>query len=181
MLMYLFCAASVIQLLTSFSSPGLYEGGRLFWPVGAVSVHGKIRDEHIVADIDTQVRALEKMDLEGLRDLWRAKWGAPPKMRSAQLLRLLSAWRIQAAVEGGLDIRTKAKLRSKTMPRIPNSPAGTRMTREYQGVLHTVEIGDGVVQYAGRTFRSLSAVANQITGTHWNGPRFFGLRRGRWP
>jgi hypothetical protein len=89
---------------------------------------------------------------------------------------MIIAWRLQAAVEGGLTPETRARIHSKSMPRAPNPPVGTRVTREYRGVLYTAEIGDGVVLYGGRSYRSLSQVAGEITGTHWNGPRFFGLR-----
>jgi hypothetical protein len=86
------------------------------------------------------------------------------------------AWRLQAAVEGGLDSDTEVRLRNSSIPRIPNPPPGTRLTREYRGVMYTVEITEGGVRHGGRTYGSLSEVASEITGTHWNGPRFFGLR-----
>lgn len=130
----------------------------------------------VTAEIEGQVNALEKMRLAELREFWRNQWGAPPKLRSAQLLRLIIAWRLQAAVEGGLDPPTTARLRHNGIPR-PQLPIGTRLTREYRGVLYSVEIEAGGVTYLGRRFRSLSHVASEITGAHWNGPRFFGLRR----
>ena len=53
---------------------------------------------------------------------------------------------------------------------------GTRLTREWKGVSHEVEvIRDGYI-HAGARYRSLSEVARTITGSRWNGPRFFGLR-----
>ena len=94
------------------------------------------------------------------------------------MLRLIIAWRIQAAAEGGLSAEVKARLRSKYMPRIPTPPAGTRLTREYRGVPYTAVVGEWGIEYAGRTYGSLSEVAREITGTRWNGPRFFGLRNG---
>jgi hypothetical protein len=128
------------------------------------------------AKIAAQVSALEAMRLAELREFWRGQWGAPPKLRSVQLLRFIIAWRLQAAVEGGLASPTRARLRHNGIPR-PTLPIGTRLTREYRGVLHSVEIEPGGVSYMGRRFRSLSQVASEITGVHWNGPRFFGLRR----
>ncbi|MFI4974811.1 MAG: DUF2924 domain-containing protein [Caulobacterales bacterium] len=122
------------------------------------------------------MRSLESMNLAALKDVWRGRWGPPPKLRSVELLRLIIAWRMQAAAEGSLSGETKARLRSTSIPRTPNPPAGTRLTREYRGVLYTVEILAGGVRHAGRTYRSLSEVAREITGTRWNGPRFFGLR-----
>ena len=53
-----------------------------------------------------------------------------------------------------------------------------RLTREWNGVLHTVTVEeDGRVQWNGRDWRSLSEVARAITGTRWSGPAFFGLKR----
>jgi hypothetical protein len=83
-------------------------------------------------DMETQVSALERMNLTELRRFWGSQWGAPPKLRSAQLLRLIIAWRLQAAAEGGLKPKTRVRLRSKAMPRTLPPPAGTRLTREYK-------------------------------------------------
>jgi hypothetical protein len=136
----------------------------------------KLKSDYAGSDVETEVRSLERMNLAALRDFWRARWGAPPKLRSTELMRLIIAWRVQAAVEGGLDAETRVKLRSTSIPRMPNPPPGTRLTREYRGVMYTVEIAEAGVRHAGRTYRSLSEVASKITGTHWNGPKFFGLR-----
>ena len=53
--------------------------------------------------------------------------------------------------------------------------AGTLLVREWQGVSHTVTILDKGVSYDGKLYRSLTAVADAITGAHWSGPEFFGL------
>ena len=136
-----------------------------------------IKDQ-LASDIETQVRSLEQMNLKALRDFWQERWGSPPKLRSVELLRLIMAWRVQAAAEGGLSAEVRARLRSKYMPRVPTPPAGTRLTREYRGVPYTAVVGEWGIEYAGRTYGSLSEVAREITGTRWNGPRFFGLRNG---
>ena len=129
-----------------------------------------------IEQLDVDVRALEGASLGELRAVWRSRWGVPPKLRSVRLLRSIIGWRVQAETLGGLDDETRRRLRSSAMPRIANPPAGTRLTREYRGVLHQVEIGETGVSYGGREFRSLSEVARLITGVRWNGPRFFGLR-----
>jgi hypothetical protein len=136
-------------------------------------------DSPAIEQLDVDVRALEGASLGELRTVWRSRWGAPPKLRSVRLLRSIIAWRIQAAALGGLDDETRRRLRSSAIPRIANPPIGTRLTREYRGVLHQVEIGETGISYAGREFRSLSEVARLITGVRWNGPRFFGIRAGR--
>ncbi|MDR3472251.1 MAG: DUF2924 domain-containing protein [Devosia sp.] len=128
--------------------------------------------------VEAQVRSLETMNLASLRAFWQARWGEPPRLRSVELLRLIIAWRVQAAEEGGLSAQVKARLRSKFMPRNPNLSAGTRLTREYRGMTYTAVVQEAGIEYAGRLYGSLSEVAREITGTHWNGPRFFGLRGG---
>ena len=59
---------------------------------------------------------------------------------------------------------------------------GTRLLREWQGVVHEVVVLEDSVRYRGKDWPSLSAVAREITGARWSGPRFFGLNgkaRGR--
>ena len=60
--------------------------------------------------VEAEVASLTDLGLEDLRSLWRAHFGAPPKLRSVELLRLMLAWRLQAAVFGGLDRTTRAML-----------------------------------------------------------------------
>jgi hypothetical protein len=122
-------------------------------------------------------RDLERLGLEELRSVWRARYGPPPPIRSAELLRLSLAWREQAALEGGLSAETRRELKAFGR-KVPSEvlPVGARVAREWLGERHEVEVTrDGYV-WRGQTFASLSAVARHITGTRWNGPRFFGLR-----
>ena len=132
----------------------------------------------MIADpVTEEVRALARLDLEGLRDVWRRRFGPPPKLRSPDLLRRMIAWRIQVAAFGDLDAETRRRLRRTTSlasPRMQLLP-GTRLSREWRGERCDVEVVDGGFVYAGVTYRSLSKIAGVITGTKWNGPRFFGL------
>jgi len=122
-----------------------------------------------------QLQAVEVMDLFELREEWRRRCGAPPKGRAVELLRLSLAWRIQTAAYGGLDPATRQRLKADGEPKDVLAP-GTRLVREWAGVRHEVEVADGRFIYGGRTWKSLSHIAREITGTRWNGPRFFGLR-----
>ena len=126
-----------------------------------------------------QVRSFETMKLEQLRDEWRRRYGVPPTLRAPDLLRYLLAWRVQADALGGLDAAVVRQIRqagkARTSPRLQLA-AGSTLAREWQGRLHEVEVLDGGFAHDGRRYRSLSAVARAITGTRWNGPRFFGLR-----
>lgn len=128
--------------------------------------------------ITEEVRALERLDLEGLRAEWRRRCGPPPKVRSPELVRLSLAWRIQSEALGGLDVVTRRRLRQS-----PGAPArsdhlgvGARITREWRGVVHEVDrVADGF-RWNGTIYSSLSAVAKAISGVKRNGPQFFGLR-----
>ena len=117
------------------------------------------------------------MDLEAVRTLWRSLYGEPPKLRGVDLLRRMLAWRIQLDAAGGLDPELRRALRKgEPVPRGPALQPGARVGREWRGVRHDVEVLEEGVLYRGQPFESLSAVAREITGVRWNGPRFFGLR-----
>jgi hypothetical protein len=125
-----------------------------------------------------EVRALERLDLEGLRGEWRRRFGAPPKIRSHDLVRRLLAWRIQAAAYGGLDAETRRLLRQTgAAPRGPKLTVGARIAREWKGVRYEVQVVEAGFIHAGCHYDSLSEIARAITGVRWNGPRFFGLRQ----
>ncbi|QDZ00574.1 DUF2924 domain-containing protein [Nitratireductor mangrovi] len=57
----------------------------------------------------------------------------------------------------------------------PPPAPGTRLMREWNGRMHVVDITEDGILFDGKLYRSLTAVARRITGTHWSGPRFFGL------
>lgn len=120
---------------------------------------------------------LETACLTELRCEWRRRFGAAPPLRSAELLRQVMAWRIQAAESGGFDTRTRRLLRSGASSREALLATGTTIVREYRGVRHEAEVTDEGYFHAGRAWSSLSEIAREITGTQWNGPRFFGLRK----
>jgi hypothetical protein len=130
------------------------------------------------ASIEQEVAALETLDLNGLREVWRARFGPPPKLRSVELLRLNIAWRIQAEAFGGLDADMRRRLRraSGGGDVADRLEPGTRLTREWKGSPHEVVVGEDGYLYAGRSWKSLSEIGREITGVRVNGPRFFGLR-----
>lgn len=131
-------------------------------------------------DIETEVIALAELDGPQLRQRWKEITGSPAPGVSPKLLRLALAWRIQADALGGLSSSARRKLaqaaggKSRTQP----PSAGTRLVREWNGVTHVVTIDEvGIISWNGRKWTSLSAVARAITGGHWSGPAFFGLRK----
>ena len=88
------------------------------------------------------------------------------------------AWRLQAAVFGGLDRTTRAMLaRSGPVQREGQQFGhGAILRRNWQGRQIEVVVTAEGFRWEGKRYRSLSAVASAVTGTRWNGPRFFGLR-----
>lgn len=132
----------------------------------------------MIADVERLVTEIEALDLEGLRSVWRERYGAPPPLRSTPILRQLLAWRVQAQALGGLDAETR-----KTLARSGPVKAegrhlgvGARLTRIWRGREVTVVVEERGFRWEGEVFPSLSAAASAIAGTRWNGPRFFGLR-----
>jgi hypothetical protein len=122
-----------------------------------------------------------------LRHEWRQHFRAdPPASMSRELLLRAIGFRMQEAVIGGLSRRTELRLgslgsvagRGKASP--PDRPAlksGTKLLREWQGKVHEVlTLDDGRFAYGGHSYRSLSTIARAITGAHWSGPRFFGIK-----
>ncbi|WP_205196313.1 DUF2924 domain-containing protein [Brevundimonas huaxiensis] len=132
----------------------------------------------IAADTTNRLADLAGIGLADLREEWRKNFGAPPKLRSPELLGLMLAYRLQAAAEGGMDVDLRRTLRRPSAGKTSSVlTPGTKLAREWQGIRHEVTVEpDGRVRWQGQDYRSLSEVARAITGARWNGPRFFGLR-----
>lgn len=97
-------------------------------------------------------------------------------------MRRLIAWRLQADVLGDLDEGTQTKIkqlarssRGGTQASFMNLKAGSILVREWRGVEQRVLVLDQGFEHKDKRYKSLSEVARAITGTHWSGPRFFGL------
>lgn len=129
--------------------------------------------------IDRQLKGLQDLDLEGLRAVWRERYGPPPRLRSVELLRLSLAWRLQAEASSGLDRETKRKLKRSGALEAEGLGlgVGARLRREWQGSIVEVDVEADGFRWEDTLYPSLSAAATAITGTRWNGPRFFGLRK----
>jgi hypothetical protein len=91
-------------------------------------------------------------------------------------------WHIQEQTHGGVDANTAKLLDGLARGDKPGADRrlkpGTVLVREYQGDRHTVTVVPSGYVWRDATYASLSAIACNITGTAWNGPRFFGLRAG---
>jgi hypothetical protein len=135
-------------------------------------------------DVDERVAALADLDRTALLGLWVSAFGpdVPPRLSRA-LMEKAIAYEIQAKAFGGLPVRTKRAIKAavKADGKVASPPIpgrGTRFIREWHGRLHEVEVLDDSYLYRGEGYRSLSAIAQAITGTKWSGPRFFALREG---
>ena len=135
-----------------------------------------------------RLAALKAMSVNELKAEWQALYDAPAPNNSRNFLEGRLAYRIQELIYGGPDKQTRrlldlladeveGTLTRKAQIADPRNPVvGTKLIREWDGVAHTVTVLREGFDWDGRRFKSLSAVARAITGTRWNGYRFFGLR-----
>jgi hypothetical protein len=140
--------------------------------------------------LERDLAALPELDLAELRARWQDLTGKPaPDGLWRDLLIRAIAYELQARVLGGLDRKTAQELdriarglREGIRPSFRPERrlrAGTELLREWQGRVHRVTVLEDGFGWNGQTHASLSEIARTITGTQWNGPRFFGLREGR--
>lgn len=125
--------------------------------------------------------------LDPLRREWRRLYQCEPPKISRDLLIRGIAYRRQELEQGGLGKTTRRKLKTlakmfRTTGRVGPDPSlalkpGARLVREWHGRTHTVTVTEDGFEYSGTSYSSLTKVARKITGTHWSGPRFFGLVR----
>jgi hypothetical protein len=139
------------------------------------------------AELEAKLTALSVMDGDGLRREWRRLYRShPPLHIRRDLLVLAIAWKLQEKVHGGLTAAQQRKLAGivgelkkggdlSAGPAIRLKP-GSRLVREWHGETHDVLVLEDGFEWNGERRHSLSAIAREITGTHWSGPRFFGLR-----
>jgi hypothetical protein len=136
-------------------------------------------------DID-DLRDLERRELQALW-LRLFKQPPPPKMHRQVMIAFL-AYRLQERREGGLSNTALVQLRrARDAVREGNRykpstaqpyKAGTRIIRRWGAEVHEVTVLERGYDYRGQVYRSLSQIAREITGARWNGPVFFGPRKG---
>jgi hypothetical protein len=155
--------------------------------MSAMSRDVPVKRATAAADLTARLAALPEMAVVDLRTEWRRLYRAdPPKGISRQLLELAVAWKLQERVHGGLSTAVKRRLGelAKSMDengdlakaRAIRLKPGVRLIREWQGQTHDVLVLEDGFQWRGKRWRSLSAIAREISGAHWSGPRFFGLQ-----
>jgi hypothetical protein len=127
-------------------------------------------------DLEAELARIAAMNIGELRSLWREREGREaPKGFSKDLLARALAYAIQEEQLGGLSPELKKLLANPDAEPPRRIKAGSVIVREYAGARHEVFVIEGGFSWEGRTYPSLSAIAKEITGTSWNGWRFFGL------
>jgi hypothetical protein len=138
-------------------------------------------------DVSEQLKILPTMGKAALCKRWQEVFSkaAPKRIRKELMVRML-AYKIQEQAFGGLSSQVRRRLDqiAESLSRNPDAKIanvvrakpGTRLIRSWQGKTYTVTIEEQGYQYQGKTYRSLSEIARQITGTRWSGPLFFGLK-----
>ena len=146
------------------------------------------------ASVLRDLAELQGLRLSALRARWRDLFGTePPGYKRDRMVKRLG-YRLQELAYGGLTpeassrleqiaeevdgpVRKDGKVRPMRRRKADGQlTPGTRLVREWGGQQHEVTVLESGFEYAGRTFRSLSAVARAISNSHWNGWAFFGLR-----
>ena len=129
------------------------------------------------------LQLLEELASPALRKLYRQQFEqAPPKHASANFLRYNLAWVKQAIDQGHEPMALRESLIKQLQTALgvasckPQLPSGTRLIREWQGMVYEINVTERGYVWEGRTYKSLSPIATEITGTRWSGPRFFGLK-----
>ncbi|MHB9129779.1 MAG: DUF2924 domain-containing protein [Armatimonadota bacterium] len=145
-----------------------------------------------------QIAELQRLPMQELTERWRVLIGGePPQYNKAFVLQRLIC-RVQELAYGGLSIaaaqqmdqmltsmgydalggeRDAARASTATRRNSGMPMIGTRLVREWNGQRYEVLVTHDGFEFEGRPYKSLTAIAKAITGTHWNGPHFFGLRR----
>lgn len=149
----------------------------------------EIRGVPHVRNINNGIDHLEKLTRAELRTLWKKEFSEEaPTTLGRDVLMLGIAYARQERRYGGLAkpiarelerlfaraLRGEADATKPLKTSLPR--AGTVLVGEWRGITHSVTVVDGGFLWNGKTCQSLSAIAHSITGTKWNGPRFFGMR-----
>ncbi len=177
--------------------PAVQENGRVGAGQHAGASSCAVRAADTTGDrCSTGPAGLLDADLETLRRRWRNLFGgSAPKHLSRPLLARILAYEMQVREHGDLCRATRRMLeaiagsaresnagKGTNRPMVPPPPElqpllpGTELVREHEGALHRVMVLDEGFAWNGSVYPSLSKIALAITGTRWNGPRFFGLR-----
>ena len=138
--------------------------------------------------VGNQLHSLSTLAMPEFWKLWDKHFKERPRYPHRKQLESRLAYRLQEIADGGLSPKTRNLLEDigerlskiKTSKRLTTTLLpGTVLIREFDGIDYRVTVAiDGRFEFDGHKFKSLSAIAKQITGTQWSGPLFFGLKQG---
>ena len=131
-------------------------------------------------NVSEELKDLEACNIDSLKAKWHALHGAdPPKGLSAKLMRRAIGFEIQVRAYGGAKPAARRELQkalSTSAGEVCKCIApGSRLLREWHGDVYVVDVVEDGVIWNQKSYASLSAVARDITGTRWNGRKFFGV------
>jgi hypothetical protein len=139
------------------------------------------------AELEDEIAGLVDRSTHELRLAWRKLHRTgPPLGLSRDLMIRTFANELQERVHGGPSLALRRRLQSLAgdveKGAVSFDPGivlktGTTLVRQWRGHTHTVLVREGGFEYEGRRYRSLTVIAQRITGTHWSGPRFFGVSK----
>jgi hypothetical protein len=140
-----------------------------------------------MAELEDEIAGLVDRSTHELRLAWRKfHRTGPPLGLSRDLMIRTFANKLQERADGGPSLALRRRLQSLAgefeKGAVSFDPGivlktGTTLVRQWRGHTHTVLVREGGFEYEGRCYRSLTVIAEQITGAHWSGPRFFGVTR----
>jgi hypothetical protein len=139
-----------------------------------------------VTRLEKDLAALATMSPAQLRERWMEAGAGEAPAVPVPLLRRLLAQRLQEKRHGRLPLLVARELErlaasggasATPVAKTITLSIGTRLIREWNGQTIAVEVTDAGFLWNDRTWRSLSEIAREVTGAHWSGPRFFGLKR----
>jgi len=173
---------------TAAQSGGLGPRGSESPPIGADAEGGATANApDSTSPLSDRLAVLAGLSLADLRLEWRRLFRAEPPRMSRDIMIRAIAYRLQEIAHGGLSNVTQRRLMTlsnqlETAGRIaplpgPRIKPGSRLVREWRGRTHTVCVTDDGFEFQGKTYRSLTKIARDITGAQWSGPRFFGLAK----
>jgi hypothetical protein len=138
--------------------------------------------------VQKQLETLPSLSRAHLAKLWEKLFRSVPnpKIRKPAMVRFL-AHRIQEQAYGSLSATSARRIRQLAsavamnmdleISSAPKVQPGTRLIREWQNEVHSVNVQAKDYEYRGGRYQSLSEIARLITGTRWSGPLFFGIKK----
>ncbi len=141
------------------------------------------------------IKELKLLSRDDLIKLWYKYFDEePPNGTKNETLIKHIAWQIQVKKYGGYSSETLKQLEKLTQKlnnkseinesdvknssrQILEIKPGTKLIREFKGKKHEATALEKGFRYNGKSYKSLSAIANEITGTRWNGKKFFGVNK----